>query len=165
LFPVKGESKNEGGMVNSLDFTSEVDRLEVGRTERSARCLFDKADEARRLRSDAWGEPKREPPANPRGLIVRIDASNFDGIGFTSGIFPITERRDDSIFAKGRHALFFGVVLSSGTARPFSRAGFANPGKGESRIVRIELLDRVLGEFVGSVKSSSPAAVMGSSED
>ena len=152
-------------MVNSLDFASEIDRMEVGRTERSARYLFDRADEARRLRSDARGEPKRKSPANPRGLVVCIDASNFDGIGFTSGVFPIKERRDDSIFAKGRHALFFGVVLSSGTARPLIRAGFANPGKGESRIIRIELLERVSSEFVGSVKSSSPAAGMGSSED
>ena len=165
MLPVKGEGKNESSMINSLDVASEVDQFEVGRTEPSAWCLLDGTDETRRRRSDARGQPKRESPANPRGLVVGIDAGNFDGVGFTGGVLPIEERRDDSVFAKSRHALFFGVVLSSGTARPFSRAGFANPGEGESRIIRIELLERVSSEFVGSVKSSSPAAVMGSSED
>jgi hypothetical protein len=102
LLPVRREHKDEERVISDLNFTSNFNSFEVGGTEESPWCLLERADTAGGLGGSARDDPKRKLPADTRGLIIGIDASGFDGVGFPVKGLPIKEGRDNPPFAEVR---------------------------------------------------------------
>ena len=89
LLPVRREHKDEERVIGDLNFASNFDNFEMGGTEESPWCLLEGADTAGGLGGSAGDDPKRKLPADTRGLIIGIDASGFDGVGFPVRGLPI----------------------------------------------------------------------------
>ena len=100
MLPIRRERKGKERVIGNLNFASYFDDFEMGGAEKPPWCLLEGADTAGRLGDSARGDPKRKLPANARGLIIGIDASSFDRVGFPVRSLPIKEGRDDPPFAE-----------------------------------------------------------------
>ena len=100
LLPVRREHKDDKRVVGDLNCTSNFDNFEMGGTKEIPWCLLKGTDTAGGQGGSAGDNPKRKLPADARGLVVGIDASSFDRVGFPVRSLPIKEGRDDPPFAE-----------------------------------------------------------------